>query len=541
MNDDNNIESMNDDDNIDNNDISNDDTDDDFMFDEAEEQDNIDAIPSENNDNDNQDDFMLDKYEEQDDKVLNGDDEYDDLSQDESDEVEQDDDGNYNDNGVDVQQDEIGGDIEDDIADDISTYDDYDEDYDTDIDIDIGNDYEKGDNIEVEKDNVSAMQEEKGFLKEAESKISNGPDIVAASASSDDIQPTNKPRIVDKPIDNDIQVLKEAKSDETKVPDKPTTTTDKTPKSTENKLPSMDIKAPSSVSTAIPALLLPNMGRALVQSPLSVQLFAGLTVANIAFMRFGSFFKKNKVEEKENESLHEREDQHYDSEDVDGSEEESDLVEDLGFGRTIPVQRKRNIQLMDDDEDKTPEDPNPNPIQGKRNGIWGRKKGNEIIGQENTKKKAEPTPTREGRNLFGRKSPTKEDMEAQLDEIESLKKRSLEAEGAQEELENNYDVVVQRLKEAQKQLSEVNRTNNFLKNQLRDNKRVLERAVIAERQKTSTELARVRDQMVEVLERERRIMRAQLMKSSEEVRSMIANSDHHHDDDYYDDYDAGQI
>lgn len=52
----------------------------------------------------------------------------------------------------------------------------------------------------------------------------------------------------------------------------------------------------------------------------------------------------------------------------------------------------------------------------------------------------------------------------------------------------------------------------------------MERAVNAERLKTSTELARLREQMVEILERERRIMRAQLSKQSAEVRSMIADS-----------------
>jgi hypothetical protein len=53
---------------------------------------------------------------------------------------------------------------------------------------------------------------------------------------------------------------------------------------------------------------------------------------------------------------------------------------------------------------------------------------------------------------------------------------------------------------------------------------MMERAVNAERLKTSTELARLREQMVEILERERRIMRAQLSKQSAEVRSMIADS-----------------
>ncbi len=63
----------------------------------------------------------------------------------------------------------------------------------------------------------------------------------------------------------------------------------------------------------------------------------------------------------------------------------------------------------------------------------------------------------------------------------------------------------------------------------------MERAVNAERQKTNTELANLREQMVEILERERRIMRAQLSKQSAEVRSMIADT--MKDENNYEDYD----
>jgi hypothetical protein len=68
---------------------------------------------------------------------------------------------------------------------------------------------------------------------------------------------------------------------------------------------------------------------------------------------------------------------------------------------------------------------------------------------------------------------------------------------------------------------------------------MMERAVTAERLKANAELARVREQMVDILERERRMMRAQLSKQSAEVRSIIAES---MEDDPYDyveeEYDA---
>jgi len=182
-------------------------------------------------------------------------------------------------------------------------------------------------------------------------------------------------------------------------------------------------------------------------------------------------------------------------------------------------------------------------LKYKKRAFWGRnekKKNRDVDEQEEKAVVASSSPREVQRSRFGWRNHLKEEMEAQLNEIESLREKSAIAETARDKLELDYDAVVRRLKDAQKQLNEVSRTNNFLKNQLRDNKRVLERAVSSERQKTNTELARVRDQMVAVLERERRIMRAQLMKSSEEVRSMIADKELLDDYKYDYDYDPGE-
>mmetsp|Transcript_26875 Transcript_26875/g.40353 ORF Transcript_26875/g.40353 Transcript_26875/m.40353 type:complete len:88 (+) Transcript_26875:844-1107(+) len=57
----------------------------------------------------------------------------------------------------------------------------------------------------------------------------------------------------------------------------------------------------------------------LIQSPLTVQVFAGLTIANVAFHRFGGVFKKKKSEDKAEEVLHherQNDDSYYCSEDV---------------------------------------------------------------------------------------------------------------------------------------------------------------------------------------------------------------------------------
>ena len=77
------------------------------------------------------------------------------------------------------------------------------------------------------------------------------------------------------------------------------------------------------------------------------------------------------------------------------------------------------------------------------------------------------------------------------------------------------------LQEIRQQLDSLSQTNGYLKAQLRDTKRETEQVVQAERQKSNEELSRVRDAMVTVLDRERRLMKAQIMRTSAEVRAMI--------------------
>ena len=96
-----------------------------------------------------------------------------------------------------------------------------------------------------------------------------------------------------------------------------------------------------------------------------------------------------------------------------------------------------------------------------------------------------------------------------------------------------------KLRWARQELEEVSKTNTYLKNQLADNKKVMERAVHAERQKTNIELNRLRDQMVEVLDKERRLMRSQFSKHSAMVRSVVSDCLKENEYDYVeDDYDG---
>ena len=64
-------------------------------------------------------------------------------------------------------------------------------------------------------------------------------------------------------------------------------------------------------------------------------------------------------------------------------------------------------------------------------------------------------------------------------------------------------------------------TTNYLKAQLRDNQEVMDRAVRAERRKARDELTKMKEAMLQVLQRERQELRAKMMKQTAEVQAML--------------------
>jgi hypothetical protein len=60
-----------------------------------------------------------------------------------------------------------------------------------------------------------------------------------------------------------------------------------------------------------------------------------------------------------------------------------------------------------------------------------------------------------------------------------------------------------------------------LKAQLRDNEEMMDRAIRAERRKAKEELLRLKDAMLEVVERERQAMRDELIRQAEEVQALL--------------------
>lgn len=312
-------------------------------------------------------------------------------------------------------------------------------------------------------------------------------------------------------LDDDIE---EEKEKEVNVPN-PVADEVKSSNQIVTKTPSTNVKG--SVG-AITIAALPKIGSAIVASPVAVQAFAALVLGNVAF----SLVKKNKAKDKRDDIIDATFQENQPVADEDMTYEESDYVyqEDFAFGKPMPSRTDNledDVQLLDKNEEAKKESSKKEKSRSKR---WGQKKQKTGDLEKKTEKKL-PQINRFG---FRGKQNTNAEIHRLLDEVVALKERADTAEQTRDLLEKDVDRAMKQLKEAQRDLREVSQTNNYLKNQLADNKRIMERAVNAERQKLNNEMSKLREQMVQILERERRIMRAQLMKSSAEVRSLIENS-----------------
>ena len=143
----------------------------------------------------------------------------------------------------------------------------------------------------------------------------------------------------------------------------------------------------------------------------------------------------------------------------------------------------------------------------------------------------EPRDVRRPTNpLFGNRAARKSD------EMRALVERAKAAEVERESIEREYESSSSQLQATQNQLQALSKTNGYLKAQLRDIQRTSESAVMTERRKADEEMARVRESLVTVLERERRLMRAQMMNASKRLNSMMNEQmDDDDDDEDYDD------
>mmetsp|Transcript_17394 Transcript_17394/g.26278 ORF Transcript_17394/g.26278 Transcript_17394/m.26278 type:complete len:1041 (-) Transcript_17394:804-3926(-) len=318
-------------------------------------------------------------------------------------------------------------------------------------------------------------------------------------------------------------------------------------------------KSKSLGGSTLPILILPKIGKSLMDSPLVVQFFAAASIGNIAIQQIGALLRRRKFILEDNGVSEINVDSAKSISDIEDAHEEydqSDFVEvtgDYGFGRPRPQKRVESIDDVESEHDEEfdfVENTTENQALEKKNRIgvklWGNSsnsKSEVIIENINSNDRSQELkmPKKRGRGRgfgFMGKQTLSYEYAIAMEQVEKMSLRVQKAESTRDQYEIDCDRAMQQLRELKKELSEVGKTNTYLKNQLADNKRILERAVNVERQKTNNELSRLREQMVEVLERERRMMRAQLMKSSAEVRALIGESmsDEY---DFVDDYDVG--
>mmetsp|Transcript_16139 Transcript_16139/g.25164 ORF Transcript_16139/g.25164 Transcript_16139/m.25164 type:complete len:456 (-) Transcript_16139:1363-2730(-) len=125
-------------------------------------------------------------------------------------------------------------------------------------------------------------------------------------------------------------------------------------------------------------------------------------------------------------------------------------------------------------------------------------------------------------HLGGGKQQTIDELSAELQAWrDSAEKKDMHNSMLSRE---NEDIVNQ-LGEIKRQLHGLQETNRYLKSQIRDNQNEIVVVQSRERQKANEEIARMRDAMMQVLAKERSLMKAQIKKTSEQVRALLAEDE----------------
>jgi hypothetical protein len=204
-------------------------------------------------------------------------------------------------------------------------------------------------------------------------------------------------------------------------------------------------------------------------------------------------------------------------EEIDGEldEEELKALERLGLGpsrfartprRTESVS-ERASNSMQSEATSTPTDGRVSGTEGHRT-LQRRPKGPRMLV-----------------NVLGMKKkngPTQQEMEQ---EVFSLTRRAEAAERDVETLNSQLSDCMQNLEQSRGQCNRLQGTNRYLKSQVDSYQVEMEETLKRERQKATEELARIREAMVEVLDRERKLMRDHMLSASEEVRAAVLRAE----------------
>jgi len=195
--------------------------------------------------------------------------------------------------------------------------------------------------------------------------------------------------------------------------------------------------------------------------------------------------------------------------------------------------RRKSAKAVDDDETSADLE---SPLETMSNGGGGGYSDSmyhvneEVIGADdagqNVSKKGRLGVVHGAQSLFshfgGGKQQTIDELSAELQAWrDSAEKKDMHNSMLSRE---NEDIVNQ-LGEIKRQLHGLQETNRYLKSQIRDNQNEIVVVQSRERQKANEEIARMRDAMMQVLAKERSLMKSQIKKTSEQVRSLLAEDE----------------
>jgi len=297
-----------------------------------------------------------------------------------------------------------------------------------------------------------------------------------------------------------------------------------------------------SIFNLIPALMVSKVGGYVNSCPPPLRI-AIIVAFGKRFSRILSDFQsfihlKRKQQQRENLSIHNSE--------IDSEREEEDYndesLEDLGFGRPRQSLKTNEFLSFRHPSDKIFLEEQGDGLTAEKEGDrgwWRAEKRNKLNEVTSKSDKTETVGNSKGWGIFGIRNRMRE-MKQMVEELDHLKEQCKEVELARDKYQLDWEDSSRELEASHRELDELNKTNGYLKAQLRDNKKIFDRTVNEEGQKMNLELARVRNSMVSVLERERRIMTNQIMKVSSEVRSMMFNEETDVDENSQYKYETGE-
>eukprot|EP00545_Synedropsis_sp_CCMP1620_P007459 CAMPEP_0119011120 /NCGR_PEP_ID=MMETSP1176-20130426/5467_1 /TAXON_ID=265551 /ORGANISM="Synedropsis recta cf, Strain CCMP1620" /LENGTH=409 /DNA_ID=CAMNT_0006963895 /DNA_START=30 /DNA_END=1259 /DNA_ORIENTATION=- len=129
--------------------------------------------------------------------------------------------------------------------------------------------------------------------------------------------------------------------------------------------------------------------------------------------------------------------------------------------------------------------------------------------------------------IFGESNPVERLPPARelMDQVEYLQGEVDTLRNEKESVEREYEKASWQLQETQNEHANLQSTTNYLKVQLRDNQEVMDRAVRAERRKAKEELTKMKEAMLQVLQRERQELRAKMVRQTKEVQAKMRQAE----------------